>query len=241
MKQKPVHAAMQPFLDGKLALIDKPLHWTSFDAVKKKNFNGGLKVGHAGTLDSLATGLLVICTGKFTRKIPDYVGLDKEYTGTMTQKEQRQLPMTLKVDRKISRIQINLSEREFVKLPQNSRARYCRCRPHTQQLNKVANQCIYLQEKGKSVVLTPRKIVVTAFEITRIALPEIHFKVTCSTGTYIRSLVHDFGQSLTTGAYLSSLRRTRVGEFLVEEAKSPQVFEEEIRRLKEASERQAYS
>jgi tRNA pseudouridine55 synthase len=238
MKQKPIHPAMQPFLNGKIALIDKPLHWTSFDAVKKVRILTGVsKVGHAGTLDPLATGLLIICTGSYTKKISEYMGMKKEYTGTMILGA-----TTVTYD-------LESKPENFIdagKLPHSSI--YSAAKKFTGEIQQVPplhsaikkeGKPVYLlARKGKHIVLEPRTINISSFDITEIMLPRVQFKVICSTGTYIRSLVNDFGKLLGTGAYLSSLRRTCIGEFSVERAITPQAFEEEIKLLKQASERQ---
>jgi len=239
MKQKPIHASMQSFLDGEVVLIDKPLLWTSFDAVKKVRILTGVsKVGHAGTLDPLATGLLIICTGKFTKKINEYMGMEKEYTGSMIlgattpTYDLESKPEGFKDISHISAQDIYEATKKFT-------GDILQVPPVHSAIKKDGKPVYLLARKGQEIALEPRKITITAFEITRIELPVVAFKVVCSTGTYIRSLANDFGQALNTGAYLSSLRRTRIGNFLASEAATPQQFEEEIRAIKSASERQA--
>jgi tRNA pseudouridine55 synthase len=238
MKQKLVHPSMEGFLKGEVVLIDKPLNWTSFDAVKKVRILTGIsKVGHAGTLDPLATGLLIICTGAFTKKIVGYMGMEKEYTGTITigattpTYDLESEPEQLKDISNITTEDIYAAAKQFTgdilqKPPMHS------------AIKKDGKPVYLLARKGKTIELEPRKITISIFEITPISLPVIHFKVQCSTGTYIRSLANDFGAVLNTGAYLSSLRRTRIGDFCVDDASSPQQFEEKIKHMKNTSERQ---
>ena len=231
MKQKPLPPAMQPYLDGKLLLIDKPYEWTSFDAVKKIRIVTGIsKVGHAGTLDPLATGLLIICTGRFTKKISDYMKMQKEYTGSMIigavtpTFDLESEPVNFK---NIS----NLTPEKIYSTVKNFVGEIEQVPPMHSAIKKDGKPLYLMARKGKEIKLEPRKIEISSFEITAINLPEINFKVVCSTGTYIRSLVNDYGETLQTGAYLSSLRRTRIGNFLVDDAVTPQQFEEEIYKL----------
>ncbi len=232
MKQKPVHASMEIFLKGEVVLIDKPLRWTSFDAVKKiRILTGVSKVGHAGTLDPLATGLLIICTGSFTKKIAAYMGMEKEYTGSFT------LGATtptydLESEPENFKDVSNISTENIYGIAKKFTGELLQTPPIHSAIKKDGKPVYLLARKGKTVELEPRKITISLFEITKIALPEIYFKVVCSTGTYIRSLANDFGQALGTGAYLSSLRRTRIGNFLADDALSLQQFEEKILRLK---------
>jgi len=232
MKQKPVHAAMEKFLNGEVILIDKPLQWTSFDAVKKVRILTGVsKVGHAGTLDPLATGLLIICTGKFTKKISEYMGMEKEYTGSIT------LGATTPTYDLESRPEnfktiINVTNENIYDTAKKFTGEILQMPPIHSAIKKDGKPVYLSARKGKAVELEPRKITINLFEITKIILPEIYFKIVCSTGTYIRSLANDFGNVLNTGAYLSSLRRTRIGNFLVDNASTPQQFEEKIVMLK---------
>ncbi len=238
MKQKPVDASMQPFLDGKLILIDKPYNWTSFDAVKKiRILTGVSKVGHAGTLDPLATGLLIICTGSFTKKISMYMNMEKEYTGSMIigattpTYDLESKPENLTDISNVTDEQIFSSTQKFI-------GEIEQVPPIHSAIKKDGKPVYLLARKGEDVQLEPRKILISSFEIINIQLPKIDFKVVCSTGTYIRSLVNDFGKALQTGAYLSALRRTKIGNFLVDDALIPQEFQLQIEELK-LSERQA--
>ena len=228
MKQKAIHASMQTFLNGEVILMDKPLRWTSFDAVKKVRILTGVsKVGHAGTLDPLATGLLIICTGKFTKRIAEYMGMEKEYTGSITlgattpTYDLESEPGDFKDLGYIVAPDIYDATKKFT-------GEILQVPPVHSAIKKEGKPVYLLARKGKEVILEPRRIIISAFEITKIVLPVIDFKVVCSTGTYIRSLANDFGKALGTGAYLSSLRRTRIGNFLVDDALSPLQFEEKI-------------
>lgn len=232
MKQKPVDAAMETFLNGEVILIDKPLRWTSFDAVKKiRILTGVSKVGHAGTLDPLATGLLIICTGKFTKKISDYMGMQKEYTGSITLGA---TTPTYDLESKPENFKalINITNENIYDTAKKFTGEILQTPPIHSAIKKDGKPVYLSARKGKTVELEPRKITISLFEITTIALPEIYFKVVCSTGTYIRSLANDFGEALNTGAYLSSLRRTRIGNFSVDDALSPVQFAEKISLLK---------
>jgi tRNA pseudouridine55 synthase len=238
MKQKPIHPAMETFLNGEVILIDKPLQWTSFDAVKKIRILTGIsKVGHAGTLDPLATGLLIICTGNFTKKISMYMGMEKEYTGTITigaTTPTYDLESEPKNFNDINHVSLQNIYNTAIQFTGD----ILQTPPMHSAIKKDGKPVYLLARKGKNVELEPRKITINSFEITRIELPKIYFKVVCSTGTYIRSLANDFGNALGTGAYLNSLRRTRIGNFLVDDAVSPQQFEEKIKEMKAKSERQ---
>ena len=226
-QQDPVN---NPYAQGQVLLIDKPLDWTSFDAVRKiRNMVRTKKVGHAGTLDPLATGLLIICTGKFTKKINEYMAREKEYTGTFTLgattptydlesepcftagysvKNDHVLAPDGKV---INAGDIHSATGKFTGPILQV--------PPIHSAIKINGKRVYeLARKGKEVKLDPRPVTILAFEITEISLPLVAFRVVCTTGTYIRSLANDFGAALGCGAYLSSLRRTRIGEFRVEDA-----------------------
>ncbi|MGL6068322.1 MAG: tRNA pseudouridine(55) synthase TruB [Sediminibacterium sp.] len=231
MRQKPIHPSLQSFLEGELILIDKPLGWTSFDVVRKiRNLTKVIKVGHAGTLDPLATGLLIVCTGKFTKKINEYMGMPKTYTGTFTigattpTYDLESEPVNFKTIDSISASQIQQTTKQFMGDILQI--------PPIHSAIKRDGQPVYLAaRKGEDIVLEPRPVTIYDFAITAIQLPILHFLVRCSTGTYIRSLAHDFGQALGTGAYMSSLRRTHIGAFEVHNAYSMETFEEKIQSL----------
>ncbi len=232
MKQKPVHTALQPYLEGKVLLINKPLRWTSFDAVKKIRIVTGVsKVGHAGTLDPLATGLLIICTGKFTKKINEYMGMEKEYTGSFTLGA---TTPTYDLESKPGNFKdiFHLTEEKIKAATGNFTGNILQIPPAHSAIKKDGKPLYLSARKGETVEVEPRPVTIKVFEVTNIELPEIHFKVVCTTGTYIRSLANDFGEALGVGAHLSSLCRTRIGEFSTKDAVSPEEFEKEIRRLK---------
>lgn len=224
----------EDFLNGQILLIDKPLEWSSFQAVNalkwaiRKKFNlKKIKIGHAGTLDPLATGLLVICTGKYTKKIPELQGQVKEYTGTFTLGAttpsydlETEVDQTFPTEH-ITETAIKESANQFL-------GEIAQVPPVFSALKKDGKRLYELAREGKEVDIKPRKITLLEFEITRIALPEVDFRVVCSKGTYIRSLAHDFGKTLGSGAYLSALRRTKIGDFNVNNATSPLTFKESL-------------
>jgi tRNA pseudouridine55 synthase len=236
MKQKEIHPALQPYLDGKVILLDKPIDWTSFDVVKKVRILTRIsKVGHAGTLDPLATGLLIVCTGKFTKKINEYMGMEKEYTGTFTlgattpTYDLESTPENLQDFTHLTAEQIHEATKQFI-------GPIMQVPPAHSAIKKDGKPVYLAARKGESVVLEPRPVTIHEFVIEKIELPIIHFKVVCSTGTYIRSLAHDFGAALGVGGYMSSLRRTRIGIFHVADAHDINSFEAEIEALKASSE-----
>ena len=219
---------MNTFEQGKVLLINKPLHWTSFDAVKKiRHLVKTKKVGHAGTLDPLATGLLIICTGKFTKKINEYMAREKEYAGTITlgattpTYDLESQPESFKSIENVLKEQIEAAAKKFTGEIMQV--------PPAHSAIKVEGKRVYeLARKGKEVKLEPRKIFIKEFEIRKLNLPLVYFRVVCSTGTYIRSLANDFGEALGCGAYLSSLCRTRIGEFKIEDAFTIEEFEKQL-------------
>lgn len=212
------------FEEGKVLLINKPLQWTSFDVVKKiRNTIKIKKVGHAGTLDPLATGLLVICTGKFTKKINEYMGMEKEYTGTFI--VGATTPTYDLESEPGNFISYNQLTPEMIFAATKSLTGAIMQIPPAHSAIKQKGKPVYLlARKGSEVQLEPRKIFIKEFEITKIALPEIIFRVVCTTGTYIRSLANDFGKTLDVGAYLGSLCRTRIGNFTLNEAQTIDEF-----------------
>lgn len=219
------------FLDGQLLLIDKPMGWSSFQAVNKVKWVirtkfklKKIKVGHAGTLDPLATGLLLICTGKFTKKLNELQGQVKEYTGTFylgattpSYDKETEIDQEFPIGH-ITEPLIRQTTQKFIgeiqQLP-----------PIFSALKKDGKRLYEYARDGETVDIKLRTVHISEFEITRIALPEIDFKVGCSKGTYIRSLAHDFGKALGSGAYLSSLRRTKIGDYSVYKAITPMDFE----------------
>lgn len=233
MRQKPIPPALTPFLEGKVLLIDKPLQWTSFDMVKKVRWlTKIMKVGHAGTLDPLATGLLIICTGKNTKKINDYMGMTKEYTGslvlgaTTASYDLEQEPENFKSIDAITTSKILETTNQFI-------GTIFQMPPQHSAIKKDGKRLYESARQGIEVKVDPRQISIEAFEITKIDLPTIEFRVVCSTGTYIRSLVHDFGQALGVGAYMSGLRRTKIGDFNVLDAMQWEDLEKEVNALLE--------
>ncbi len=232
MKQKPIHPALQPYLDGKVLLLNKPLHWTSFDVIKKiRIITKVSKVGHAGTLDPLATGLLIICTGKFTKKITEYMGMEKEYTGSFTlgattlSYDLEQIPQDLK---DIS----HLTKEEIVAATKPFTGNIMQVPPQHSAIKKDGERVYVSARKGEYVEIEARPVTVHSFDITKIEFPNIYFKIVCSTGTYIRSIANDLGQHLGVGAYLSSLCRTRIGTFKLEDAETVEQFYDNIQALK---------
>lgn len=211
---------------GELLLIDKPLEWTSFDVVNKiraairyghsvKKF----KVGHAGTLDPLATGLLLICTGKNTRKIEQLQGLDKVYTGTLhLGASTPSYDLETEIDERFPVDKLTSAElEEAAKKLNGEQLQY----PPAFSAKRVNGKRAYeMARKGKKVKMNPHSVWIHRFEITRIELPEVDFFVHCSKGTYIRSLVRDFARLLDNGAHLTALRRERIGSFNIEDALS---------------------
>ena len=228
-------AAMQStntFEQGKVLLINKPLNWTSFDVVRKvRNLVKIKKVGHAGTLDPLATGLLIICTGKFTKRINEFMAREKEYTGSFTLGA---TTPTYDLESEPANFKPfdHLTEDEIKKATSLFTGEIMQVPPAHSAIKQQGKRVYELARQGKEVVLEPRKLLISEFEITDIALPVVSFRVVCSTGTYIRSLAHDFGQALGCGAYLSSLCRTRIGEFKNEDAMSMEEFEKTIDKNK---------
>ena len=216
------------FEEGKVLLINKPLNWTSFDVVRKvRNLVKIKKVGHAGTLDPLATGLLIICTGKFTKRINEFMAREKEYTGSFTLGA---TTPTYDLESEPANFKSfdHLTEDEIKKATSQFTGEIMQVPPAHSAIKQQGKRVYELARQGKEVVLEPRKLLISEFEITDIALPVVSFRVVCSTGTYIRSLAHDFGQALGCGAYLSSLCRTRIGEFKNEDAMSMEEFEKTI-------------
>ena len=221
---------MNIYEEGKVLLINKPLYWTSFDAVRKiRNLIRVKKVGHAGTLDPLATGLLIICTGKFTKKINEYMAKEKEYTGTFTlgattpTYDLESEPENFKPVNEIPETTIRNAAIQFTGEIMQV--------PPAHSAIKIDGKRVYeLARQGKEVIIEPRKITIKEFEITNIEMPVVQFRVVCSTGTYIRSLANDFGNILECGAYLSSLCRTRIGEFKLADAMSVDEFSGSIEK-----------
>jgi tRNA pseudouridine55 synthase len=215
---------MNPFEEGQLILVNKPLRWTSADVVKKIRNRVHAKVGHAGTLDPLATGLLILCTGKFTKKISEYMSQEKEYTGSLilgATTASYDLETVPEKPKDFSQIRTEDLERvcrqfsgEIIQVP-----------PVYSAIKKDGIRSYDLARQGKAIALDGRKVTIRVFELKIEKLPLVSFWVVCSTGTYIRSLVNDVGEALGCGAYLSSLCRTRIGIYKLEDAIEPDAAE----------------
>jgi tRNA pseudouridine55 synthase len=220
----------EDFLEGQVLLIDKPLGWSSFQAVnslkwkiRKKFQLKKIKIGHAGTLDPLATGLLLICTGKATKTINELQGQEKEYTGTITlggttpsYDLETEINENFPIDH-ITNELIHSTTSQFIgdieQIP-----------PVFSALKKDGKRLYEYAREGKEVEIKKRGVTITEFEITSIELPMVQFRVVCTKGTYIRSLAHDFGKALLSGAHLSSLKRTKIGDYNVNKAITPEEF-----------------
>jgi tRNA pseudouridine55 synthase len=221
----------EDFLEGQVILIDKPLTWSSFQAVNKLKYllkrefdlPKKFKIGHAGTLDPLATGLLIICTGKFTKKITEIQAQIKEYTGTVTvgattpsydlETEINQTFPTAHISPEL----IQETTLQFIgEIDQKP--------PVFSAIKKDGKRLYEHARAGEEIEISSRKTTIYEFEITQINLPNIDFRVTCSKGTYIRSLAYDFGSALQSGAHLSALRRTKIGDYDVKNACIPEQF-----------------
>ncbi|MFD1770020.1 tRNA pseudouridine(55) synthase TruB [Sphingobacterium suaedae] len=208
------------FAEGEILLIDKPLEWTSFDVVGKLRNSmkpEKIKVGHAGTLDPLATGLLIICTGKFTKKIDSFQAEDKEYTGVITLGATTpSYDLETAIDATFDYTQI--TEEDIRSTASNfigEQQQY----PPAHSAIKINGERVYEKaRRGEEVALKSRRIVIQEFQIEKIELPAVYFRITCSKGTYIRSIAHDFGKALGIGAHLSALKRTKSGNFHVDNA-----------------------
>jgi len=221
------------FEEGQLLLIDKPIHWTSFDVVKKiRALIRIKKIGHAGTLDPLASGLLIVCTGKLTKSINELMTKEKSYSGTFTlgattASYDLETPPTDSKD--ISEITPNLIH----SIRDSFLGETAQFPPIYSAIKKEGVPLYELARKGTEIELKSRKIFIKNFEIIGIEMPFVHFNITCSTGTYIRSVANDFGQKLGCGAYLSSLRRTAIGDISVDQAMVIDDVKEFIMRLNE--------
>ncbi|MCL4149385.1 UNVERIFIED_CONTAM: hypothetical protein GTU68_040416 [Idotea baltica] len=226
----------EDFKNGQVLLIDKPLEWTSFQVVNKLRWHikqrfkiKKIKVGHAGTLDPLATGLLIICTGKQTKEIHTYQGQIKEYTGTFT------LGATTPSYDLETEINENFpTEHITEELLKETTKKFIgeiqQKPPIFSAIKKDGKRLYELARKGETTEIQSRAVTISEFEITNINLPKVDFRVVCSKGTYIRSLAYDFGKALNSGAHLSTLRRTKIGFFSVEDANSIEGFIESLER-----------
>lgn len=222
----------EDFQNGQILLIDKPLKWSSFQAVNKLKYllknhydlPKKFKIGHAGTLDPLATGLLIICTGKFTKTITEIQAQEKEYTGTITigattpsYDLETEINATFPTNH-ITKELIQETTKQFLgEIDQKP--------PVFSAIKKDGKRLYEHARAGEEVEIKARKTTIYEFEITKIDLPEIDFRIKCSKGTYIRSIAYDFGLALQSGGHLTALRRTKIGNYSVENAVTPEVFE----------------
>ena len=214
---------------GRVLLIDKPYDWTSFDVVRK--VRGMLKIrkiGHAGTLDPLASGLLILCTGKFTKKINEYMAAEKEYIGSFTlgattpTYDLESEPENFLTYEHLTRKQLEEATAPFT-------GDILQTPPMHSAIKKDGKRVYKLARQGKEVELEPRAVTIKEFSIVKVELPVVHFKIVCTTGTYIRSIANDYGKMLGCGAYLSGLVRTRIGTFQLEDALSLEQLTEHIK------------
>jgi len=213
---------MNSFEEGRMILVNKPLGWTSADVVKKIRNRVHAKVGHAGTLDPLATGLLILCTGKFTRKINEYMAREKEYTGTFTLgATTASYDMETAIENPMDFTNVKAADLDAVR--RQFTGEIIQIPPAYSAIKKNGQRSYDLARQGIAVTLEGRKVTIHSFEMEIQQLPVISFRVVCSTGTYIRSLARDVGQALGCGAYLSSLCRTRIGEYRLEDATGPEL------------------
>ncbi|WP_264548788.1 tRNA pseudouridine(55) synthase TruB [Flavobacterium sp. N2820] len=225
----------EEILEGKVILVDKPLKWSSFQAVNKLkyvlknelNLPKKFKIGHAGTLDPLATGLLIICTGKFTKRITEIQAQAKEYTGTIvlgattpSYDLETEVDATFPTEHITEALILETTKQFIGEIDQKP--------PVFSAIKKDGKRLYEHARAGEEVEIQSRKTTIHEFEITRIQLPEVDFRVTCSKGTYIRSLAFDFGLALQSGGHLSVLRRTKIGNYSVENAVSPEDFEQSL-------------
>lgn len=225
----------EDYKNGQVLLIDKPLTWTSFQVVNKlrweirQRFNiKKIKVGHAGTLDPLATGLLIICTGKQTKQIDTYQGQVKEYTGTFTLGATTpSYDLETAVDKTF--FTAHISEELLHETTKQFMGEIQQKPPIFSAIKKDGKRLYELARKGETTEIKARTVTVSKFEITKINLPEVEFRIICSKGTYIRSMAFDYGKALNSGAYLSVLRRTKIGSFSVGEALSMEKFIEKLK------------
>lgn len=224
----------EDYKNGQVLLIDKPLHWTSFQVVNKlrwhikRRFNiKKIKVGHAGTLDPLASGLLIICTGKQTKSINEYQGQIKEYTGVITlggTTPSFDLETDIDTTYPVTHITdelIHKTTTQFIGTVEQKP-------PIFSAIKKDGKRLYELARKGESTEIKSREVSISVFEITKIEMPNVQFRVVCSKGTYIRSLANDFGIALDSGAHLSALRRTKIGDFEVSKSQSIESFIENL-------------
>ncbi|HMN18014.1 MAG TPA: tRNA pseudouridine(55) synthase TruB [Ignavibacteriaceae bacterium] len=219
------------YLSGQVILIDKPVNWTSFDVVSKiRKLIKVKKVGHAGTLDPLATGLLIVCTGKKTKEISDYQEKRKKYTGIITLgKSSPSMDLATDVTEKI--LPDNLTQDKIIEVRNKFLGKILQVPPMYSAVKHKGKALYKFARAGKEVEREPKQVEVFSFEILKIDLPDIHFEIVCSKGTYIRTIANDFGNELNCGGILSLLRRTEIGEYKVDDAYEMNEFSSMFRTL----------
>jgi len=225
---------IEDFKNGQVLVIDKPLNWTSFQvvnkirwAIRKKFKIKKIKVGHAGTLDPLATGILIVCTGKQTKNIVEYQAEGKEYTGNITLGGTTpSFDLETEIDQ--SYPTEHITKQNLLETAASFVGKIQQKPPLYSALKKDGVRLYHLARKGEQVEINAREVEIFAFEITDIAMPVISFRIECSKGTYIRSIANDFGEKLNSGGHLSSLRRTKNGSFTIESASTLKSFLEQL-------------
>ena len=223
---------LQYFLDGQVLLFNKPFGISSFAVIKKVRYLAKIKkVGHAGTLDPLATGLLIVCTGKFTKRINEFMGMQKEYVGTITIGSRTE---TYDLEREPENFldTSHITEQMIHDATHQFTGNILQIPPQHSAIKKDGKRLYESARLGIEVKVDPRPVTIHEFTITKIEMPIVHFKVVCSTGTYIRSLANDFGAALGVGGYMSSLCRTKIGDFNVEDAYTFESFENYVEDLR---------
>lgn len=231
------------FPEGEILLFDKPYRWTSFDVVGKvrntiRRYLGvkTIKVGHAGTLDPLATGLLIVCTGKATKQIETLQATEKEYTGTFVLGA---TTPSFDLEKEIDAHwpTAHITEAMILETAASLTGEQMQVPPVFSAVKIDGKRAYNYARSNEEVSIAAKPIIISEFEITRMALPEVDFRIVCSKGTYIRALARDFGKALESGAYMSALRRTRSGSFRVEEALNPEAFCRELKGITSAKDK----
>lgn len=212
------------FEEGEVLLINKPLTWTSFDVINRFRYFlkhylkiKKIKVGHAGTLDPLADGLLIVCTGKFTKRIDEYQGQEKEYTGTF---RLGATTPSFDLEQEVDHVYetSHITEAMILETARKFTGDIMQIPPVFSAIKVGGKRAYSYARDEKEIILEARPVNIREFEITRIAMPDVDFRISCSKGTYIRSIARDFGEALGSGAHLAALRRTRIGDFLLTNA-----------------------
>ncbi len=212
------------YITGQVILIDKPVNWTSFGVVSRvRRLTKVKKVGHAGTLDPLATGLLIVCTGKKTKEISEYQAQRKKYTGVITLgKSSPSMDLATEITDTV--LPEDLIEEKIISARNKFLGNIEQVPPMFSALKHKGKALYKLARAGKEVERAPRQVEIYSFEITKIELPDVHFEIACSKGTYIRVIADDFGKELGCGGILSLLRRTEIGDYKVDDAFDIDVF-----------------